>query len=82
MASLTQRTVESLPAPEHGYSITWDDRVPGLGLRVTAGGARAWVLQYRVRGSRGVRKATLTRASVMKLTAAREMALDWLVRAR
>lgn len=63
-------------------AIHWDERVAGLGLRITAGGVRAWVLQYRVRGSRRARKATLGRASVLKVAKARAMALDWLARAR
>jgi integrase len=82
MPSLTQRTVETLPAPATGYAIHWDPRVPGLGLRVTAGGARAWVIQYRVRGSRRVRKATLAKSAVMRLPQAREKAREWLAKAR
>jgi integrase len=82
MPNLTERTVERVPVPETGYSITWDTRVPGLGLRVTSGGVRAWILQYRVRGSRRARKATLGRTNVLKAAQARAMGLDWLGRAR
>ena len=41
--------MKRLPAPERGNRVTYDRAVPGFGLRVTAAGARAFVLRYRRR---------------------------------
>src|SRR5260370_30115694 len=48
---LTDALARSLPAPASGNAITWDDLVAGFGIRVTAAGARAFVFNYRVKGS-------------------------------
>ncbi len=47
---LTDRLVKALPLPTSGNRITYDAEIKGLGLRVTAKGARAFVLHYRVGG--------------------------------
>ena len=44
---LTDKILKSLPRPEHGNRITYDDEPRGFGCRVTAAGARAFVLNYR-----------------------------------
>lgn len=44
---LTDQTVRDLPLPASGNKIHFDDDVAGFGTRVTAGGARAFVLCYR-----------------------------------
>jgi integrase len=49
---LTDTTVKRLPAPAEGYEITWDSQVAGFGARITAGGARAFTLDYRTRVGR------------------------------
>src|SRR5262245_24561630 len=82
MPDLNARFADHVKTPEAGYAVHWDAKTPGFGLRVTAAGARSWILQYRVRGSRRARKATLGSASVLKAAKAREIALDWLARAR
>ena len=46
---LADTIVKRLPAPAEGYAITWDAQVAGFGVRVTAGGARAFTLDYRTR---------------------------------
>ena len=51
----------------------WDDAVPGLGVRCTAGGARAWVLRYRTK-DRKQRSQTLGNATVLHPKQARELA--------
>ena len=79
---LTQRHVATLPPPESGYAMHYEGKIPGLALRITANGARSWVLHYRVRGSGRARKATLGPASVLTLAAARNAARDWLARCR
>lgn len=44
---LTDRVVRGLPMPQSGSKITFDGEVAGFGARVTAAGARAFVLDYR-----------------------------------
>ena len=47
---MTDRLVRGLPAPPSGARITYDGEVAGFGARVTAAGARAFVLDYRSGG--------------------------------
>jgi hypothetical protein len=42
--------IKGLPRPEAGNRVYYDDLVSGFGCRVTAAGARAFVLNYRRRG--------------------------------
>tara|TARA_B100000614_G_scaffold222111_1_gene209708 strand:+ start:8560 stop:9777 length:1218 start_codon:yes stop_codon:yes gene_type:complete len=44
--------VKTLPGPDKGNRITYDSEIKGFGVRVTAGGARAFVLNYRTRTGR------------------------------
>jgi integrase len=44
---LDDRTVKSLEAPASGNRITYDSEVKGFGVRVTAKGAKAFILNYR-----------------------------------
>ena len=46
---LTDTGVKTLPAPARGAKITYDDAVKGFGIRVTAAGARSFILNYRTR---------------------------------
>lgn len=46
---LTKRSIDSLPLPETGQMLYWDDDLPGYGLRVTAG-AKTFIVQRRVAG--------------------------------
>jgi hypothetical protein len=46
---LTDKIVRGAPAPAKGSRIYYDNAVKGFGLRVTAGDARAFVLNYRRR---------------------------------
>lgn len=52
---LTDAIVRKLPVPVSGNRIQWDNSVPGFGSRVTAAGARAFVLNYRTRTGRARR---------------------------
>lgn len=47
---ITDDLVKGLPLPASGNRVTYDDKVRGFGIRVTAGGAKAFVLNYRVAG--------------------------------
>ena len=50
MASkLTDAVVKALPIPAKGSRISYDLGVKGFGIRVTANGARAFILNYRTR---------------------------------
>ncbi len=52
---LTDAAVKSLPEPERGNRVILDDALKGFGVRVTAAGARAFVLRYR-RRSDGIQR--------------------------
>lgn len=47
---LTKAVVQGLSAPSKGYLLTWDKDLKGFGIRVTARGAKSWVLQTRIKG--------------------------------
>ena len=49
---LTDAAVKRLPVPANGNRITFDDAIGGFGCRVTAGGARSFVLDYRTKVGR------------------------------
>lgn len=47
---LTKKSIEALDTPPKGYAIHWDNELNGFGVRITASGARSFVLQDRIRG--------------------------------
>ena len=47
---LTDRLVKALPVPASGSASTYDTEVKGFAARVTANGARAFILRYRIAG--------------------------------
>jgi hypothetical protein len=73
---LTNAVVRGLPAPERGSRITYDSDVAGFGLRVTANGARAFVLTYRVRSTQHQHCMTIGRFSNWSTAAARARARE------
>jgi integrase len=72
---LTDVIVKRLPKPAKGNKITYDAAVPGFGIRVTAGGSRAFVLTYRTRVGRD-RRITIGDADHWRTVAAREKAKE------
>jgi integrase len=72
---LTDATVKKLPTPKAGKRITPDDEVTGFGVRVTAAGARSYVLRYTTRSGRE-RTYTIGDATVWRCTVARAKARD------
>ena len=69
--ALTERTIrDAKPGPK--TRIEWDSTVKGFGLRVTAAGALAFVLNYRVDGRE--RRTTIGRPGEMSLKDARQRA--------
>jgi hypothetical protein len=47
---ITDKLVKDLLSPPKGNTITYDTEVKGFGVRVTAAGARAFILNYRAGG--------------------------------
>lgn len=70
---LTDSTVKALEAPAKGNKVYYDSEVKGFGCRVTAAGARAFVLNYRTRSGRE-RRYTIGQFPDWKTPAAREEA--------
>lgn len=73
-AHLADALVKRLPLPARGYSIAWDDDVPGFGCRVTTAGARSFIFNYRVKGSGQERRITIGAVGNWKTGAARNEA--------
>jgi integrase len=69
MVHLTDAVIKRLPLPAKASKITYDD-VPGFGVRVTAGGARSFILNYVTRTGRE-RRLTIGSAENWQTTAAR-----------
>jgi integrase len=49
---LSEKFIKNLAAPESGNRIVYDEEVSGFGIRVTAAGAKSFVLNYRTRGGK------------------------------
>ncbi len=69
---ITETMVKTASAPEKGARIIYDADVKGFGLRVTAAGARAFVLNYRSAGRE--RRLTIGSYPEWSATAARKRA--------
>ncbi len=79
---LTDKLVKTMPAPNAGSKIYWDapdvrgnNCTRGFGMRVTAAGARAFILNYRSKAGRDGR-ITIGSHPDWTLTAARERAKE------
>jgi len=70
---LTDADVKHLKAPAKGNRITFDSVVSGLGIRVTAAGARSFILAYRTRTGQQ-RRYTIGSFPDWTVTGAREEA--------
>jgi hypothetical protein len=80
MPKLTKAVVAKLALPAGKSDHTfYDDDLPGFGLRMRAGGRRAWVAVYRL--GRKVKRVSLGTADVVKPEEAREAARRVLARA-
>ena len=71
---ITDRAMKSLRAPKHGNLIFWDDDIAGFGARITAAGAVAFILNYRINGRQ--RRHTIARWPAWFADAARDEAKD------
>jgi len=56
---LTDSLVRRLPLPASGNRIIYDSEVPGFGIRITAKGARSFVLNYRTKATGRERRYTI-----------------------
>jgi integrase len=56
---LTNEIIKELPLPERGNKVYWDSALSGFGIRITAGGARSFVFDYRVRVTGRRRRYTI-----------------------
>ena len=70
---LTDPVIRGLPTPDEGNRITYDDAVKGFGCRVTAAGARSFVLNYLTKSGRE-RRITIGGCSDWSTTDARREA--------
>jgi integrase len=68
---LDDASIKRLSAPAKGYRVIYDTALPAFGVRVTANGARSFILDYRVRGSGLRRRYTIGSASSWRTAAAR-----------
>lgn len=69
---LSDQLVRDIEAPKSGNQIVYDNRLAGFGLRVTAGGARSFILNYRIKGRE--RRITLGQYPTWTVLAARKQA--------
>ena len=76
---LTERIIRDAKPTGKTYTV-WDGQVTGLGLQVTRGGKRNFVIRYKVAGRK--RQAILCRAGGVSLRDIRKRASDELMRIR
>lgn len=69
---LTRKTIPALKPPQDGYALFWDAELPNFGVRVTAAGARSYVVQRRVAGKE--HRMTIARCDVLTPEQARTQA--------
>jgi integrase len=78
---LTTTAAKALVLPPGTKDKTfWDDELGGFGLRLRAGGARTWVVQYDLAGKS--RRVTLGSTALLDVGAARARAKDLLAQVR
>jgi integrase len=74
LSRITDKIVRTLERPARSNRITYDSEVAGFGVRVTAGGAVAFVLNYRRKADGLERRYTIGAFPDWSVTAAREQA--------
>ena len=70
---LTDKAIKKLVPPATGNKVYWDESLKGFGVRITAAGAVAFVLNYRTRAAR-LRRYTIGRPPRYSVTAAKDKA--------
>jgi integrase len=71
---LTRQIAEKTDAPQAGHIMIWDSEVIGFGVRITANGARSYVLRYVPKGHTRERLVTVCKVCDMPVAEARERA--------
>ena len=79
MLTLTERTIREAK-PDGRTRILWDRSVTGFGVKVSAGGSKRYVIDYRTGGRQ--RRATIGRVAELSLRDARKLAASELARIR
>ncbi len=79
---ITDKLVRDMAAPEKGNRIVYDDAVQGFGVRITAKGARSFILNYRFSDPDVIRRSSEYRYTIgsypaWSVAAAREEAKGW-----
>lgn len=74
IVALTTQYVRSLKPPESGRIEIWDERTPGLCLRMSSTGRAAWSFRYRPREGAGFQRITFGSLDDLGLADARERA--------
>lgn len=69
---LTRRAIDALKPPASGYSLFWDTEVPTFGLRLTAAGARSYIVQLYLAGK--YRRMTIAKYHALTPEQARSQA--------
>jgi integrase len=69
--SLTKAAVVRIKPPKQGQADHFDQGFPGLALRISYGGQKAWTFFYRLRGGK-LRRLTLGHFPAMSLAEARD----------
>lgn len=72
---ISDKLTRGYPLPEKGNKIIYDDLVRGFGLRVTAKGAKSFILNYRVKGRE--RRITIGQYPAWSVAAARKQAEEY-----
>lgn len=73
---LTKTTVEQTPMPDKGQAFYRDDMLKGFALRVTAGGAKSFIIEKRINNK--VKRKTLGRFGELTVEQARKEAQKFL----
>ncbi len=74
--NLTKTTVEQAPIPASGQKFYRDDKLKGFALRVTAGGAKSFIVEKRINGK--VKRKTLGQFGPLTVEQARKEATKFL----
>lgn len=69
---LTTSSVDALLPPESGQAFVWDSEMPGFGVRLSSGGRKAFIFQFRVGGKE--RRMTLGAYGRITVEQARKLA--------
>ena len=69
---ITRSAIDKIPLPLAGYALVWDSELANFGIRITAAGSRAYIVQRRVNGKD--RRITIGKAEVFTPEQARTQA--------